>query len=98
LDQSVQVHPCCDNRSISSANNARHCVVMGIPFCTSNPPGCAGPVFARSRAFRRETGHAFGVSPRFFIVHFQGRRYQMAASIVGPAGPVKGLDGADYGP
>ncbi len=30
LDQSVQVHPCCDSRPISSADKARHCVVMGI--------------------------------------------------------------------
>jgi hypothetical protein len=30
LDQSVQVHPCCDSRLISSADKARHCVVMSI--------------------------------------------------------------------
>jgi len=62
------------------------------------PPGCVLPVFARSRTLWQETLHAVGVNSEPFVVHFQGRRYQMAANIAGRAGPVKGLRGADYGP
>ncbi len=56
------------------------------------------PVIARSRTFGQETSHVFGVNHRSFIVNFPGRRNQMAASIVGRAGPVKRLGDADYGP
>jgi len=56
------------------------------------------PVFARSRTSCHETLHAAGVNHRSTIVNSQGRRYQMAASIVRRAGPVKDLCGADYGP